>query len=80
MVVMMRCNKTLSRESSPAMNKRQLIEAIRAANPSATEQFLQQFDEQSLQQYLNRLEDAARRAPQIATWVRPVRRDQVRVA
>lgn len=79
MVEMMRC-ETLCPESSPAMNKRQLIEAIQTANPSATERFLQQFDADSLQQYLNRLEDAARRAPKIAAWVRPVRRDQVRVA
>ncbi len=62
------------------MNKRQLIDAIQNCNPSATEQFLQQFDEDALQQYLNRLEDAHRRAPKIKAWVRPVRRDHVRVA
>jgi hypothetical protein len=57
------------------MNKRQLIDAIRACNPSATESFLGQFDEDALQQYLNRLEDAQRRAPQIRSWVRPMRRE-----
>ena len=57
------------------MDKRQLIATIRQFNPSATLAFLDQFDAPALEQYLNRLQDTQRRAPQIAAWVRPVRRE-----
>lgn len=53
------------------MDKRQLIEAIRQFNPSATEAFLEQFDVPALEQYRARLADTQRRAPQISSWVRP---------
>jgi len=62
------------------MNKRQLIDAIQLANPTATETFLSQFDAPDLAQYLARLKDVQERAPKIATWVRPVRREMVSAA
>ncbi len=40
------------------MSKRQLIERIQELNVTAELQFLQQFDEEALEQYLERLEDA----------------------
>ncbi|MGN6506670.1 MAG: hypothetical protein ACTHM6_14015 [Tepidisphaeraceae bacterium] len=57
------------------MEKRQLIEAIRKHNPSASTDFLNQFDAPALNQYLERLEDTQRRAPKITAWVRPSRPD-----
>ena len=56
------------------MNKRQLVQAIQEINPTATSRFLEQFDEQSLQQYYHRLKDVDRRAPKInahVKWARP---------
>jgi predicted GIY-YIG superfamily endonuclease len=52
------------------MEKRQLIEQIRQHNQTATQQFLSQFDENSLQQYLQHLEDAKARKRQISSWSR----------
>lgn len=52
------------------MNKRQLIEQIQQHNETATSQFLAQFDESSLEQYLQHLEDAKNRTRQIASWSR----------
>ena len=52
------------------MEKRQLIEAVRRLNPTATVAFLSQFDAPALRQYLHRLEDTHRRQPQIKAWVR----------
>lgn len=40
------------------MNKRQLIDGIRRYNTTARVEFLAQFDEQSLRQYLEHLEAA----------------------
>ena len=57
------------------MDKRQLIEAIRQLNPSATIAFLEQFDAAALEQYRARLADTQERAPKIAAWVRPTRSD-----
>ncbi|HRK31183.1 MAG TPA: hypothetical protein PLD59_08900 [Tepidisphaeraceae bacterium] len=60
-------------------NKRQLIEQIRQHNTTAEEQYLMQFDEASLQQYLDRLIGApvarnqvkkSRRLPQPAPQTR----------
>lgn len=53
------------------MDKRQLIEAIRQFNPSATVAFLEQFDAPALEQYRARLADTQSRAPQISSWVKP---------
>ncbi len=41
------------------MSKRQLIDDIRQLNPTAEPQFLAQFDEAELQQYLEHLRGAA---------------------
>ena len=57
------------------MEKRQLIEAIRSFNPSATVAFLEQFDAPALEQYHARLADTQRRQPQITAWVRPAKRE-----
>ena len=57
-------------KSTPAMNKRQLIDDIRRYNTSAQPQFLIQFDEAALRQYLEHLEGAAHKRVQIASWVR----------
>ena len=52
------------------MNKRQLIDEIRKHNETAQPEFLVRFDEDALNQYLNHLQDAARKKVQIASWVR----------
>jgi hypothetical protein len=52
------------------MNKRQLIDDIRRYNTTVQPQFLTQFDEPALRQYLEHLEDASRKRIQIASWVR----------
>ena len=57
------------------MEKRQLIDTIRAFNPSATVAFLDQFDADALEQYRARLADTHRRAPQIAAWVKSPRQE-----
>jgi hypothetical protein len=43
------------------MNKRQLIDDIRRYNITAQPQFLAQFDEDALKQYLEHLEQARRK-------------------
>ena len=40
------------------MSKRQLIEEIRAFNPTAQVEFLEQFDDAALKQYLESLQAA----------------------
>jgi hypothetical protein len=52
------------------MNKRQLIDDIRRYNTSVQPQFLIQFDEAALRQYLDHLQAAARKHVRIAGWVR----------
>ena len=52
------------------MDKRQLIDDIRRFNPTAQPQFLAQFDEPALKQYLEHLESAQRKHLRIAGWVR----------
>jgi hypothetical protein len=54
----------------PTMNKRQLIDKIRQYNTTVAAEFLAQFDEQALQQYLQHLESAKTRNTRIASWVR----------
>ncbi len=57
-------------ESSYSMNKRQLIDDIRRFNTTAEPQFLAQFDEAALQQYLNHLEGARKKHVRVAQWAR----------
>jgi hypothetical protein len=52
------------------MSKRQLIDDIRNLNPTAMPQFLAQFDEESLKQYLEHLQAAELKHVRIAGWVR----------
>ena len=52
------------------MNKRQLIDEIRQFNTSVRPQFLAQFDEDALQQYLSSLESAQRKTVKMPVWVR----------
>lgn len=52
------------------MNKRQLIDDIRRYNTTAQPQFLSQFDEGALRQYLDHLEGAFRKRIHIASFVR----------
>ena len=52
------------------MNKRQLIDDIRRYNVTVQPQFLAQFDEAALKQYLDHLEAASRKHLRIAGWVR----------
>ena len=59
------------------MTKRQLIDEIRAFNPTAQPRFLQQFDEKALSQYLDHLHSAQKRAVRLRSWSR--RRDGLRM-
>ena len=52
------------------MTKRQLIDDIRRYNATAQPQFLAQFDEGSLRQYLEHLEEARRKHVRTAALVR----------
>jgi len=52
------------------MTKRQLIDDIRRYNTTVEPQFLAQFDEAALRQYLEHLEGAFRKRIHIAAWVR----------
>jgi hypothetical protein len=65
-------------ESKQAMNKRQIIDDIRRYNPTATPQFLAQFDEAALRQYLEHLEAADQKRVRIGGWVR--RQPKLRMA
>ena len=51
------------------MTKRQLIDDIRQYNTTAQPQFLAQFDEASLKQYLEHLEQARRKHLRHENWV-----------
>ena len=61
------------------MTKRQLIDDIRRINTSAPVEFLAQFEEADLKQYLEHLEDARRRKVHIASWVRRTPRTTYRM-
>jgi len=52
------------------MNKRQLIDEIRHFNTSVRPQFLSQFDEDALQQYLSSLQSARRKTIRVPVWIR----------
>jgi hypothetical protein len=54
----------------PYMNKRQIIEDIRRFNTTVPGQFLAQFDEEALQQYLEHLEFARKKHLRAAAWTR----------
>jgi hypothetical protein len=52
------------------MTKRQLIDDIRQINTTAQPQFLMQFDDAALKQYLEHLQSAHQRNLRIGGWVR----------
>lgn len=52
------------------MTKRQLIDEIRHLNATAQPQFLVQFDEAALKQYLDHLQSAQNKQVRINTWHR----------
>ncbi len=52
------------------MNKRQLIDEIRKHNSTAMPDFLAQFDEDALRQYLDHLEYARNKHVRTISWVR----------
>lgn len=52
------------------MTKRQLIDQIQQFNPNVKPQFLMQFDDEALDQYLQHLKAAQERTVKIASWVR----------
>ena len=52
------------------MSKRQLIDDIRQFNTTVAPEFLTQFDEAALQQYLQHLQEASTRLTRIAFRVR----------
>jgi hypothetical protein len=52
------------------MTKRQLIDEIRRINTSASPEFLCQFDDASLRQYLEHLQAAQRKHAVLSHWVR----------
>jgi hypothetical protein len=52
------------------MSKRQLIDDIRRFNTTVAPEFLNQFDETALEQYLQHLQDASSRKTSIAVRVR----------
>lgn len=52
------------------MNKRQLIEDIRVHNQTAAPQFLAQFDEDALKDYLSHLEAAKKKNVTLSRVVR----------
>jgi hypothetical protein len=51
------------------MNKRQLIEEIQLLNTSVRTQFLAQFDEAALQQYLTSLQSAQTKRLRMPVWI-----------
>lgn len=53
------------------MNKRQLIDDIRQFNTTAAPQFLAQFDEDALKQYLSHLESARQKHVTLNRVIRP---------
>ena len=50
------------------MTKRQLIDDIRRYNTTAQPQFLAQFDDEALRQYLEHLEQARKKHLRHAAW------------
>jgi hypothetical protein len=61
------------------MNKRQLIDGIRELNQTAQPDFLAQFDEDALKQYLEHLKTAMEKRLRVAGWVRSIPRPRFRM-
>lgn len=61
------------------MNKRQLIDEIREINQTAQAEFLAQFDEDSLSQYLDHLKSAQAKRLKVASWLKTVPKPRFRM-
>lgn len=61
------------------MNKRQLIDGIRQLNQTAQPEFLAQFDDEALRQYLDHLTAAQEKRMRVAAWVKQVPRPRFRL-
>jgi hypothetical protein len=66
-------------ESKHPMNKRQLIDGIRQLNQTAQPEFLLQFDEESLDQYLKHLQNAQEKRLKIEGWVKSIPKPKFRL-
>ena len=63
----------------PLMNKRQLIDGIRQLNQTAQPDFLAQFDEDALRQYLQHLTVAQAKRLKVAGWVKSIPKPRFRM-
>jgi hypothetical protein len=61
------------------MTKRQLIDGIRQLNQTAQPEFLLQFDEIALAQYLEHLKTAHEKRAKVEGWVKSVPRMKFRM-
>jgi len=61
------------------MNKRQLIDGIRQLNQTAQPEFLAQFDDDALEQYLNYLQTAQEKRVKVAGWVKSIPKPRFRL-
>jgi hypothetical protein len=61
------------------MNKGQLIDGIREINQTAEPEFLSQFDEEALRQYLEHLKKAQEKRVRVMGWVRTIPRPRFRM-
>ena len=66
-------------ESKPPMNKRQLIDGIRQLNQTAQPEFLAQFDDDALEQYLRHLQTAQEKRVKVAGWVKSIPKPRFRL-
>lgn len=58
-------------DGAMSLQRRQLIEQIASLNPSATPDFLDQFEDTALTDYLNHLAVAHQPRGRDARWIRP---------
>jgi hypothetical protein len=68
-----------ARESKLPMNKRQLIDGIRQLNQTAQPEFLAQFDDDALEQYLQHLQTAQEKRVKVAGWVKSIPKPRFRL-
>lgn len=64
-------NGQIERDTSMSLQRRQMVEQIMALNPSATPDFLDQFEDQALTDYLQHLAVAHQPRGKDARWIRP---------
>lgn len=62
-----------AKPSNGSLSREQLVDRIIALNPSASVDFLAQFEDHALGDYLEHLNRASRPRGREATWVRPSR-------